>query len=709
MAILDAPDNDQHTDPAPAQQPDAAPSGDSSSFWSLTGPGWSPSGATTQAPTPAQGRVRDEPEHSQTATDDETVSAPTALATGAMNVPFGRDVATLGVTGLSYAGGKSGEEETGSFGERYNENKRWLDVLAGESARQHPGIYYPASLLPGVGISRLTPNVESLPAAAGWGGLWGGVSGAGEGVTPEERGKNAAESAVGGTILGGAFHGLAQGARYLMSPFRSAEEKATEKVTGPLQADVAAGRGGLTPQDWNTAQQAGYPVTAMDLGGKPTQALARATANMSPEARDILQSTVQARASGQNQRMADLMDQTFGGATGLDTAVARDTILRNGAATNYANYAKAYADPAAQAIWTPQLKQLMQSSQFRSVLSNAQQKAENYAALNNLPPPRNPFVFNPDGTVDLATGPNGQKTIPGLQYWDQVKRSLQDAEGSSINSGNKENAKDWGTLKRSLTGELDAAVPAYAQARQGAFQAFQSENALDAGLNYLKTAPGAKLDAMNQAIAKMTPAEQAEFQRGMAAAVKGKSLSTADNKDLVNQFNSPLTRQKFQTAFGQLGSAKVEASLRWESAMQAANKAVVGNSTTAQQLSDIGVEQSPWGQWGELGQKMRDYAIAGREVAGHTGAAIGAGAAVVSHLYNQAAIKAGANPEVAKFIASNLASGDPAKVNSMLTHIASRPALMKVLQGVENSLVQGSGSGSGAFVGAAGPSGSPPQ
>ena len=669
-----------------------------------------PGGSTMQAApsvTPG-GVVPDEEIHAKGQPDpDAAVSWPTAIATGALNLPGARDAATFGATAGSYLPGNP-DEQTGTFAERYNENKRWLDILSGQSAKQHPGLYYGSSVVTGLPMGGLFGGAKTLPGSMAVGAGVAGASGAGEGTSWEERGKNAALSAVGGGTLGGIFHGLGEGGRYLATKWMSPEQKAMERTAASLQGDIAANRGGLTKPDWDAAQQAGYPVTAMDLGGKPTQALARATANMSPEARDVLQSTVQARASGQNQRMADLMDQTFGGTTGLDTAIARDTILRNGAATNYANYTKAYADPAGKAIWTPQLKQLMQSSQFRSVLSNAQEKAENYAALNNLPPPRNPFQINPDGTVDLAVGPNGQKTIPGLMYWDQVKRSLQDAEGSSVNSGNRESAKDWGTLKRALTGELDSAVPSYQQARQGAFQTFQSENALDAGLNYLKTGPGAKLDEMNQAIAKMSPAEQAEFQRGMAAAVKGKSLSTADNRDLVNQFNNPLTRQKFQTAFGAQGAATVEASLRWESAMQAANKAVMANSTTMQQAADMAKEGgSPFARWGEAGRKVAEGAVAGREMFGHIGAIAGGAAALAGHLYGQAAAKAGADPEISNFIAENLASGDPAKINSMLTHMASRPILMRTLRNVENMLVQGGATGSGAFVGATGPSGQP--
>jgi hypothetical protein len=92
---------------------------------------------------------------------------------------------------------------------------------------------------------------------------------------------------------------------------------------------------------------------------------------------------------------------------------------------------------------------------------------------------------------------------------------------------------------------------------------------------------------------------------------------------------------------------------------------------------------------------------------GHIGALAGGSAALVGHLYGQMAAKAGANPEISNFIAQNLASGDSAKINSMLTHMASRPILMKTLQAVENTLVQGGAAGSAAFVGARGPSGSP--
>jgi hypothetical protein len=621
-------------------------------------------------------------------------------------LPFGPDIAALGTAALP------SEEQTGTFGERYEENKKWLDLLSGESARQHPGIYYGSALAAGAPFgAAFGPKVPTLAKSIGIGSLWGAGSGAGEGWTPEERAKNAIESGIGGGFFGGVFHGAAQGIRNLSERWLSPEQKAMNRTAESLQPDVEKERGGfgdqgITPQqDWEAARQAGYPVTAMDLGGGPTKALARATANLSPDARDILQNTVMARANKQNERMADLMDQTFGGATGLDTATARDSILRNARANNLTNYTKAYSDPAGQSLWTPGMQQLMEAPQFRSVLKDAQAKAENYAALSGQQQPKNPFSVDPK-TGKVSLDPTAKP--PDLMYWDQVRRSLQGAEETAIGSGNKEGAKDWNTFKRALTSELDTAVPAFKTARQGAYEGFNAENALDAGLNYLKTPPGKKLDDMNAALGNMSQAEKAEFTRGMAAAVKGKSLSTNDSRDLLSQFNDPLTRQKFQTAFGPLGAAKVEASLRWESAMNLSNNAVMRNSSTVQQWADA-AKEGGGSQLGELGRNMRDYAITGRELTGgsHVGAMVGAGAAVVGHLYNQALIKAGANPEIANFIAKNLSSGDPNKVNEILNHVASRPMLMRALRGVENSLVAGSGPLASAVVGGAGPSGQP--
>jgi hypothetical protein len=656
-------------------------------------------GAAAAAPAPQPGRVITEEEATQ-----PSLSGATAVGTGAMNLPLGRDLAAIGATAGSYIPGA--EQQTGTFGERYVENKRWLDMLAGQSAQQHPYLYYGSAMLSAAPLASVVAP-KTAAGAAGVSAVMGTASGAGEGVWPKERVENAALSGVLGGTVGLGLYGAGQGAGYLASKgfglLTSPKDLAMERTTGALQSDVAKGRG-MDPNEWAAAQGAGYPVIAADMGGKPTQALARSVANMSPEARDALQATVGARASGQNQRLADMMDSVFGGGS-LDTKVARDTILRNAQTENTRNYGVAYSAPNAQALWNPDLQNLLRSPGVQGVLSAAQKKAEEYAVQNKLPLPKNPFVRNPDGTVDLAVGPNGQRQIPSLMYWDQVKRSLQDAETSALRTGDKETARDYGTLKRSLLGTLDQVVPQYQTARQGAMAGFNAENALDAGLNYLKETRPDQLRQMDAALAQMNPADKAEFSRGFGAAVQGKALSTADNKNIVNQFNNPVTRQKFVNALGPLNAQRVEASLRWERVMESTNRAITGNSTTPQQFADM-ANESPFARWGEFGRKVAEGAVGGREMFGHIGALAGGGMAAAMHLYNQAAVKAGANPEIASFIASNLASGDPQKVNAMLNHIASRPLLMKVLRGVESGLPSvTAGPAAGAFVGAAGPSG----
>jgi hypothetical protein len=641
--------------------------------------------------------------------DAKAANPATAVATGVLNLPGARDVATLGATAGSYIPGA--EEQTGTFGERYNENKRWLDTLSAASAKQHPYLYYGsgiASSLPlgGAGVPK------TILGAAGVGGAMGAASGAGEGVGLKERGENAILGGVGGGLFGGALKGAGEGLGYLGNKIwgtvRTPEDIAMERTTGPLKSDVTAGRGvaegrSLSEPDWKAAQAAGYPVVAADLGGGPTKALARSVANASPEARDTLQNMVAARATGQNQRMGDLMDGIFGGGQ-LDTKVARDSILRNAQSQNAANYTAAYDAPTAQAVWNSDLQNLLRSPTVQGVLGDAQKKAENYAVQNKLPMPNNPFKVNPDGTVDLAVGPNGQTQTPSLMYWDQVKRSLQDSESTALRTGDKETAKDVGTLKRSLLDNLDQAVPEYKTARQGAMAGFNAENSLDAGLNYLKETRPDQLNQMNAALAKLNPADKAEFSRGFGAAVQGKALNSGDNRSIVNQFNNPITRQKFENALGPANAAKIEASLRWERAMEGTNRAVMGNSTTVQQFNDMAGD-SPFNKWGEFGRRVAEGAVAGKELTGgsHIGALAGGTFGAVGHLFNQAALKAGANPEIANFIASNLASGDPQRVNSMLTHIASRPMLMKVLRGVEQG-IPSAGPTAGAAVGTFGPS-----
>ena len=55
--------------------------------------------------------------------------------------------------------------------------------------------------------------------------------------------------------------------------------------------------------------------------------------------------------------------------------------------------------------------------------------AKNEAAKMGFTPPKNPFVTNADGRLTLGQSEDGKRILPGLQFWDYVKRNL-DAVGT---------------------------------------------------------------------------------------------------------------------------------------------------------------------------------------------------------------------------------------------------------------------------------------
>jgi hypothetical protein len=414
----------------------------------------------------------------------------------------------------------------------------------------------------------------------------------------------------------------------------------------PAQAEI--NRLGLTPQEHAAAADAGLPVNVTDLGGEATRRLARTAANISPEAGDILRSETAARFEGQQPRIADRLTQLGGG----NSAETLDKLKERAAAANRPKYKRAYED-GAKGVWTPELERLSAAPAVQTAIKDATKTGRNYDVAHGFEPTKNPFRESQDGSMRLRMADNGEVPIPSLQFWDHVKRNLDDKIDTALRTGEKNEASTLTKLKRNIVSELDSAVPSYAEARGTAAKAFGAQDALEAGENFV-TAKGENHEYV-KAIKAFSPAERELFAHGFMSKMEDLLNEKGINRNAVIDaaFNSPGAKKRIEMAVGPNRARQLETHLHVEAVMDQLRNAVTGNSTTAQQIKDIVSHGGALGSAFHLGGILRAFVSHGAK---------------------------GLDERVMQHVAEGLTSRDPAVYERAIRTVQASAALSKAFK-----------------------------
>jgi hypothetical protein len=459
--------------------------------------------------------------------------------------------------------------------EAYRRGRQAAQTAQEASEEQYPKTYIGGELSgviagPKFGMTRGTTVPGRLTATTLGGGAAGGTMGAGEAVSRgEEPGQIAKEVAKGAGT--GAALGLAGGAvaetagavgtkaanvvRGIINP----EREASRRVAGTMLEDVNRRGTAITPEELQAGQAAGVPLTTMDWGHEATRRLARSTANMSPEAANEIANVVVPRFREQARRITGFLDNMFGG---LDRGAEREGIEQAARNANRPAYKHAYAIGNNE-LSSQRILDLAQTDEMQSAMKAAERKWRSRALLDgfggNFPTEKN------------------------LQYWDYVHRELADDARAAARTGRNDEASRLGGLDRTLKQELDTLVPEFAAARRGAYGFFNSENALDAGADFVMR--NRDLQGAARALSQMSQSDRELFARGFASNLISKLNDTAFNGDVLNSVfvNNPNSVAAINMALGLTRARQLEALLRVEKVADAARRAM-GNSTTAEQL-----------------------------------------------------------------------------------------------------------------------------
>lgn len=464
---------------------------------------------------------------------------------------------------------------------------------------QHPNLYLAgnvggsvagAVVIPGGAAARGATTGARLGRGAIAGGVTGALTGAGEGEGLEDTASRTVKGGLVGTAIGAAApvalsgiektgQVIATAARPLTSAIRGLrdpEAEAARRVTTAIERDTRQGTSGLTPAEFAAEKASGKPVGVADLGGEVTRGLARSAANSSGEGRAALEAVTSDRFATQSPRTVQFLKETF---DYPDSIAKLDQIQSVARIQNRPAYAKAYGHPNAQGMWDNGLEQLASAPAVQDAIRMAGVTARNRNALDGFPPIKNPFVIDrATGRMSLAQQADGSTALPNLQFWDHVKRNLDQIASPEARAASQ-----------ALRGHLDQLVPDYQTARAGAAKFFDAEDALDAGTKFV-SATGGNMAEARKAIQSMPPSDRKLFETGFLSTLIERVHALKDGQDIVKTiYGSPAAREKIELALGKERANLVEAHLLTERVMDRLRPAVQGNSTTTRQLAELGL------------------------------------------------------------------------------------------------------------------------
>ena len=455
----------------------------------------------------------------------------------------------------------------------------------------------------GTGAGKLAKFGAGVLDSATQGGIAGGLAGAGEGESLGERAMEGAKGVVSGIIGGGlartgtevasaAYNKFARPIVDTVRGWANPTGEASRRVAGALRPDqemIQQGRvSGMTPQEWAAARQRGEPVTLADLGAGNTQSLLRSSANTSPEARSLLEGTFSgpgSRFSSQSERVGETVRNVLPGGRANARKTA-DQLVADYDVARVPAYKKAYAD-GDQPIFTRSMEKLLSSPTVEAAMKRAISSGRDRDVTMGFGG-FNPRVSIVNDKIVFNRGADGMPIPPNLQYWDAVKRELDDAASKAGRAGAKGEAEVAGNLAKILRNELDSVVPSYRKARGIAEDYFGEKNALEAGRALAGKKPVA--EDVAAVMRKMSPEERELFREGYTSDFVEKVIGRMkDTQDITKaMFNSPNERQLARVIYGPGGMAMLQSRMALETIMNGARDAL-GNSTTARQLIEAGL------------------------------------------------------------------------------------------------------------------------
>ncbi|HZR02326.1 MAG TPA: hypothetical protein VFA81_04030 [Burkholderiales bacterium] len=411
-----------------------------------------------------------------------------------------------------------------------------------------------ADIAGGVAPFLLAPEIGASTAAgraavgAGTGAVLGAVNGAGA-AGPDNRVSGAATGGAGGAVLGGTLSPVLGAIADKIAgrvPLTSAEQRlATVAAKDPswqttLAKLQAAGRGDQ--------------ATLADLS-PPLAAEADRVATANSDAHAAIDAVTRSRAAGQGDRLLNDVQNVTGNPIAdqrLDELAASRRAWANDA---YDKLREANKDidwtSLAATLQKPGVKQAWQQARLAGDIVSDSPADRLFQSLSEQNPEadagtiRDAMKTVPSLQSMIEKGGTRPATFADLQSFDQM---LDGRISTAYRAGNGNLAKAYQTVQSAVKDALGK-DPNYAPVQAEYAQRKGLEEAVEAGVE-----AWGKSDtrALAKQMAAFSPAEQAEFRRGMASQLIDQLRSTSTNRNQAAQLMSasPATQDKLQIVFG---------------------------------------------------------------------------------------------------------------------------------------------------------------
>lgn len=418
-----------------------------------------------------------------------------------------------------------------------------------------------------LGITSIPVWGRGWTGAAKTGAAYGGVMGAGQDADSiPERLYNAVLGGGTGAGIGLAGYGAGKAAGWAANKLSRAWEvmRASPEDKAAIQMRGLFDDAGGAPVVQKQLDDLGPDAMNVDVLGERGRSLARNAANISPDAREVMEPALMGRTQGQNTRVVSDMRKIAN--LPDDSTKTVDDLVKDIDAKFRPSIDRLYGQARAAGKDMP-------LQFFDDVLGTPQGKSAYNEAVNAV-----------RARARLAGTPN---EVSNLAIVDEMKKIFDSRATEAFASQNRAKGSLWSDFAKNLRMRADAYMnmqddPIYAEARSVAQSMYKAQEAVKTGESLGSSHVPMNLPGQADAL---DVGQRQRLAQGYVAKKSDALLNRGPTAGALNELSTPMGRKAADVA---LGPGNMKPSLDRERTFNRTSRALTGNSTTARQLAEMG-------------------------------------------------------------------------------------------------------------------------